>query len=230
VVSIAYLVAEREGFTHAISAATRTHLFLLVTIASMVALVQFPYATPIYFCYGAPLTVLAIIAVVYAQPNASRRSHFVVAVFFFLFAVIFLNRSYGWNLGVKFLPYSPASLLDVPRGGLLVPEQDKETYEEIVHVLQEHAAGGTIYAGPDCPEIYFLSGFSNPTRAVFDFLTPTRQDERWMESLIADASIRAAVINTAPLFSPRLEPGIMALLERRFPRSQRVGRFVVRFE
>ena len=230
VVAGIFVVADRPAITHEIAAATRARVFLIATMAAMIALVQFPYATPIYFCYGAPVTVLAIIAVVFAQPKAPRGPHLVVATFFFLFAIMFVNRSYGWNLGVKFLSYTPGSQLDLPRGGLRVPHEDKQVYEEVVRVLQQHAAGGTIFAGPDCPEIYFLSGFPNPTRAFFDFLSPVHEDARWMTSLLARAPIRAAVVNTAPLFSPVLEPDALRLLEQRFPSSQRIGRFVVRFE
>ena len=208
----------------------RPEVYLVVTMACMIALVQFPYATPIYFCYGAPMTVLAIVAVIFAQPKAPKRSHLTVATFFFLFAIVFVNRSYGWNLGVKFLPYNPDSQLDLPLGGLRVPEEDKQVYEEVVRVLQQHAAGGTIYAGPDCPEVYFLSGFPNPTRMFFDFRTPVPMDERSMGTLLSSASIRAVVINRAPLFSPRLEPGVLRLIEERFPSFQQIGRFVVRFE
>ncbi len=221
---------EGRGTAGAIAPSMEARVFLLVTMAAMVAVVQFPYPTPTYFCYGAPMTVLAIVAVVFAEPKPSRQSHLTVATFFFLFATLFINRSYGWNLGVKFLPYSPGSQLELPRGGLWVPEDDERTYGEVVRVLQQHAAGGTIYAGPDCPEVYFLSGFLNPTRAVFEFLTPVRQDEDWMANLLSDGSVRAAVVNTAPLFSPRLSPGVLALLERRFPNSRRIGRFVVRFD
>jgi hypothetical protein len=192
--------------------------------------VQVPYATPIYFCYAAPMTMLAVFAIVFAQPRSLKRVHLAVAAFLFAFAIIFVNRTYGWNLGVKFLPYAPQSRLDLPRGGVLVPDDDRRTYEELVRVVQQHAAGGTIVAGPDCPEVYFLSGFPNPSRAMFDFLTPVREDEAWMAGLLARAPIRAAVINTAPLFSPRFSPDVLRLLEAKFPSSQQVGQFLVRFE
>ena len=208
----------------------RTRVWLVVTMAATVALVQVPHATPIYLCYAAPMTMLAMFAIVFAQPWPPLRLHLVVATFFFLFAIAFVNRTYGWNLGVKFLPYAPQGRLDSPRGGLRVPENDRRNYEELLRVIRQHADGGTIIAGPDCPEVYFLSGFPNPTRAVFDFLTPVRQDEAWMADLLARAPIRTAVINTAPLFSPSFSPGVLRLLESKFPSSQRVGQFVVRFE
>jgi len=229
-VMVGLWVLRREGPSAELSAPKRAHVFLLITMAAMVALVQFPYATPTYFCYAAPMTVLAIVALVSAQPRAPVRLHVGVAAFFFLFAVVFVNRSYGWNLGVQFIPYAPASRLDLERGGLWVPAEDKDTYERIAAIVRQHAVGGAIYAGPDCPEVYFLSGFKNPTRAIFDFLTPVQEDEAWMADLLSRAPIRAAVINTAPLFSARLDAGAQTLLERRFPSFLTVGRFVVRFE
>jgi hypothetical protein len=204
--------------------------FLLVATAVLVALVQFPYATPTYFYYAAPISILALVALVSLGSPATRSVHLVVAVYCLLFAVLFVNRSYGWNLGVQFIRYAPASRLDLPRAGLRVPAEDKQVYEELVRVLQVHAGGATIYAGPDCPEVYFLSGFRNPTRAIFDFLTPAQQDDAWMADLLARAPIRAAAVNTSPLFSPPLDAGALATLERRFPASVRVGQFIVRFE
>lgn len=209
---------------------TRARVFLLATTAAFVSLVQIPYATPIYFCYIAPMTLLAVLAIIYAQPRRLWRGHVAVAAFFFLFAVVFVNQSYGWNLGVTHLPYHPSARVDVPRGGLWVPDDDKRTYEAVVRLVQQHASGGTIYAGPDCPEVYFLSGFENPSRALFDFLSPVTEDERWMTDLLARSPIRAVVVNTAPLFSPPIDPAALAVLERRFPVAVRVGQFVVRFE
>lgn len=214
----------------AFSSTKRPQVFLLVAMSAFVSLVQFPYATPTYFCYAAPLTGLAIIAIVFAQPHAPKRIHLAVAAFFCLFAVLFVNRSYGWNLGVKFIRYQPSALLSLDRGGLRVPDEDKRTYEALVKIIRQHAAGGTIYAGPDCPEVYFLSATHNPTRTIFDFLTPVEENEEWANGLLARHPIRAAVINTAPLFSRRLDPAAQAVFERRFPSSVSIGRFIVRFE
>jgi hypothetical protein len=205
-------------------------VFLVVTMAAVVVLVQFPYATPIYFCYAAPMTLLAIVAVIYARPQAPRRIHLALAAFLFLFAVVFINRTYAWNLGVRDIPFNPTGLLDTGRGALRVSATDASTYTDVVNLVRRHAAGGTIYAGPDCPEVYFLSGFSNPTRAFFEFLSPVQMDAQAMADLLARSPIRAAVINTTPEFSPRLDAGALAVLERRFPVAERIGKFVVRFE
>jgi hypothetical protein len=207
----------------------RARVFLLTAMASMLSLVQFPYASPTYFFYCAPIVVLALLAVVSAQAVAPVKVHSVIAAFFFVFAVVFTNRSYGWNLGVQFIPYAPDTRLALDRGGLIVSEDDARTYEELVPLLREHAAGGTIYAAPDCPEVYFLSGFPNPSRTLFDFLSVVEQDDGWTADLLSRAPVRAVVINTDPQVSPRLDPDVESLLASRFPQFQRVGRFIVRW-
>lgn len=224
------VLAEMQASAVGGDAKPAQRVFLVVTTAAVVALVQFPYATPIYFCYIAPMIVLAIVAVVFARPRSPKGLHLIVAAFLFLFAVVFLNRTYAWNLGIRDIPFNPTAWLDTGRGGLRVTESDARTYEDVVNLVRTRAAGGTIYAGPDCPELYFLSGFSNPTRAFFEFLSPVRMDATSMTSLLTSAPIKAAVVNTSPEFSPRLDPGALAVLERRFPTAVRVGKFVVRFE
>ncbi len=232
------LIAARRGHrqlvrlsgTFALSPDARARVFLLITMAAVVALVQFPFAVPIYFCYAAPLTALALLAVVSGQPHAPRRFHACAAAFFLLFAILFLNRAYPWYLGVQYVPYQADGWLDLPRGGVRVPMADKQDYETLVRVIQQHADGGIVYAGPDCPEVYFLSGFKNPTRAFFDFLDPQEDDPRWMASLVSKRRGRVAVINTKPLFSAPLRRDAEDVLERQLPASETVGRFVVRYE
>jgi len=204
-------------------------LFLVVTMAAMVALVQFPYATPIYFSYAAPMTMLALLGIVFATPLAPRRIHLAVAALLFLFAAVFVNRSYAWNLGLRHIPFAPSAMLDGDRGGLRVSDLDARTYGDVVTLAREHAAGGTIFAGPDCPEVYFLAHLPNPTRMLFDFLSPQPLDAAAMTDLLSRAPIRAAVVNTTPEFSPRLDAGVLAVLERRFPTQVRAGKFVVRY-
>lgn len=210
--------------------AKRMRVFLVVVMMSTIGLVQIPYATPTYFCYVASLAIVAAFAVVWNTPWAPRRLHLTMAVFLLLFGVLFVNRSYGWNLGVKFIAYRPDGVLAVPRGGLRVPAADAETYQRIVALISEHSETGPIYAGPDSPEIYFLAGRHNPTRALFDVLGSETETPAWLARVVDTNGVRVAVINNAPLFSPPLTPEMQTVLQRRFPQAIDVGRFTVRFE
>ncbi|MEP7306005.1 MAG: hypothetical protein ABJA98_10855 [Acidobacteriota bacterium] len=223
------LIFRRSGPSN-LSANERARVFLLITMSAVVALVQFPFAAPIYVCFAAPLTILALLAVVSGQANAPKRFHACAAVFFFLFAVLLANRSHPRYLGVRYVRYEANGWLDLPRGGVRVPNVEKRDYEALVRVIQQHAAGGIIYAGPDCPEVYFLSGFKNPTRTFFEFLDPQEDDLHMIARLVSQRRGRVAVINTDPEFSPPLSRDAQALLERQLPASERVGRFVVRYD
>jgi hypothetical protein len=67
--------------------------------------------------------------------------------------------------------------------------------------VQEHAAGGGILAGPDCPEVYFLAGKQNPTPVLFDFFEEQRVREQRLLRLADDPRIKVLVVNTDPAFS-----------------------------
>ena len=96
-------------------------------------------------------------------------------------------------------------------------------------LLQGHARGGFTYAAPDCPEIYFLSGLSNPTRALFDFIEPRERSVDRVLPALTRVGVTAVVINREPEFSGRLPKDLDAELTTRFPQSEEVGRFTVRW-
>jgi hypothetical protein len=65
-------------------------------------------------------------------------------------------------------------------------------YERLVPFINEHAANGEILAGPDCPEVYFLTGKRNPTPMLFDFFVDQRVRDRQILRLANDPAIAAA--------------------------------------
>lgn len=86
-----------------------------------------------------------------------------------------------------------------------------------------------LVAFADCPEVYFLTGLPNPTSALFDFLDePTRHSGR-IRQLAADETVRVAVLTLFPDFSGPVPAEVSALLRRRFPYSERVGDYEVRW-
>ena len=76
-------------------------------------------------------------------------------------------------------------MLSPDRGGLRVGAEEQDEYERLVAELRAHASSGYMYATPDCPEVYFLSGLRNPTRTFFDFF-----DEPWAGPLASSMPSR----------------------------------------
>ncbi len=107
-------------------------------------------------------------------------------------------------------------------------EGDRAQYANVVGLIHQ-ANGGKryIYAGPDCPEVYFLSGTSNPTRTLHEFLHPMNVDETL--DVLDRHAIDVVVINQSPEFSGPLDSRLAEAFEKRYPYSATAGRFLVRW-
>ncbi len=193
--------------------------FALLATAGLWGLVQFPWASPAYFFYTAPLVVLATAA---ATTTAVVRRGPVMA---FLTA-IYLFLGVGYVAGVA---SSGTTELGGPRGGIRVPESDASRYGELALLVRSRAAGGGVWAGPDAPEVYFLSGVRNPTPTLYEFLDRVPMTPDGLATLLDSRDVRVAVLNTRPLFSQPLDPRILEHLVREFPRSRTLGPYVVRW-
>jgi hypothetical protein len=205
--------------------AASSRVFLLASMTALVALVQFPFASPIYFCYVAPLAALAMAAVVRADGRAPRRLHAVLLVYFFLFAAVWMNRGYVFRLGRYYARYEAAGFLAMPRGGLHVPIADAREYWTLVAALASRPPD-SVYAGPDCPEVYFLSGRRNPTRFFFDYQGELYDPDALLRFLDT-RGIATVVIDRSPAFSRPLPDSFLATLRRRYSEPEAIGRFLL---
>jgi hypothetical protein len=194
--------------------------FALVAAAALWVLVEFPYASPAYFFYVAPVGVLATAALV-GGPN--RRPGPVLALL--AATAAFLGAGYG--MGVMAAGDTP---LDLPRGGIRVSSTDARTYERVVALVRDHIDGGGLWAGPDSPEVYYLTGEPNPTPTLYEFLDTTPRGIRDLDTLFASHDVRVTVVNRRPLFSAPLDSAAVAWLYRMFPAGDTVGSFSVRWK
>jgi hypothetical protein len=79
-----------------------------------------------------------------------------------------------------------------------------------------------MYAGNDCPELYFLSGLKNATRD-----DGGASEEDVLRALQSD-DLKLVVINESPFFpSARMGSKVREEVERKFPQSQMAGIFHV---
>jgi len=82
-----------------------------------------------------------------------------------------------------------------------------------------HAQGDYIWAGPDCPEVYFLAAKRNPTRTLFDFFDePAGRTVRVLDA-IERHDVRVVVFNRRPPFSGAPPSDLVEALVERFPRT-----------
>jgi len=191
---------------------------LLVSLAATCSLVQYPFAAPIYLCYALPLTLLALTAIV-ATSKKQRGTYVLtsVAVLYLIFGVVTLVPMHLAELTHE---VGHMDKLLLPRGGIQI--EGASFFEDLSHFLQEHSPNGLLYAGNDCPELYFLSGLKNVTRD--DGGAPAEEVLKALQS----TDVKVVVINEGPFFpSSKMSPEVRAEVMRKFPESRLVGIFRV---
>lgn len=203
-------------------------LFLILAMASLLNLVQFPYAFGVYFFYVAPLVVLLVHFFMAAQPDPPRMLSLCTAAFYLCFSLLWLNFGFPRSVGVSYLNLPQASLLDLPRGGLWVLKEDVDRYKPVIELIQRHSEeGSAIYATPDCPEIYFLSARRNPTRTMYDFFDEAEGRTERIIKLLDEERITVVVLNLMPEFSKPIDQQLLAAIQSRFPDVRRFDNFAV---
>ncbi len=204
------------------SAATKLQaqrIMVLISLAALCTLVQYPWAASIYLSYSLPLTLLAAAAIV-ATARTQPGTFVLAAVmgFYLAFGVVMLVPDYVYEFTHK------VGRMDDPHleraGGLRI--NYAADFAGLIHFLQQHSPNGLMYAGNDCPELYFLSGLKNVTRD--DGGAPVDEVLKALQS----NDLKEVVINEAPLFPfARMSPEVRAEVVRRFPHSGQFGRFQV---
>jgi hypothetical protein len=208
----------------------RQRLFLILSVTAACSLIQFPFSNTIYFCYIAPLVLLSITAVVSLMDQPPRVAVAGMMCFCFLYAVLELTPGFVDHLGAVYAPDTQTVRLSIPRaGGLRVNPASARQYEELESLIRQHARGEYILAKPDSPEVYFLSGFRDPTGIFFDFYEdPSGRTQRAL-AVIDSHNINLVVLNHRPPLAGPIADDLKTALEREFPNRADAGDFEVRW-
>jgi len=204
-------------------------LFALLGVTSLCALVQFPQADTIYIFFIAPLGALTVVGVFGRRQQITQPVLAVFLIGLLLFTTVWINTSLHYS--VPYPPYVPddqTETLDLERsGGIRIHSEDEMTYEELIPLVQKLSKGKYIFATPDCPEIYFLTGLKNPTRITYDFFDdPIGRDERIIK-ILEEKEVNVVVLNRLPQYSKFVTPEFQDYLGAHYSQSHQVGNFVV---
>jgi hypothetical protein len=193
-------------------------IMLLICVTALWSLVQFPFPSPIYFSYVAPLAMLGLAALLTTLSPPPRRILYSAAAISIIFALIAFHK-----------PDKQISTLTTPRaGGLRVLSSSADQYNQLIPYVSELAGGRPILAGPDAPEIYFLTGLPNPTPIFFDFFHEANEYRSIMQSVLdRDGSIHVVVLKSNPEFSRYHRDILRSLVVSRFSQSRKFESFEV---
>lgn len=206
-------------------------IILLLAMAAVCSLIQLPFAVGIYLCYVVPLLVLALVGIFATQERPVRPLLGLLLIFYLAFAILRVTPGFLYIMGSFYQPNPQYQRLSLPRaGGLRVNPSEAREYEELIPLIERHAdASQYIYAAPDCPEVYFLSGKRNPTRTLFDFFEDPSGHEQRVLSAIDSHQVSVVAILSQPAFSPPMSADLLQALRTRFPEAAHVGRYEVRW-
>jgi hypothetical protein len=219
VVVIGAILVLAKGKWNSSTKIQRQRVMVLISLAAICGLVQYPFAAPIYFCYAAPLTLLAAVSIIVTAKKQSGTYVLAAVVgFYLLFGVVKLVPDHVYELTHN---VGQVDELHLERAGGLRIEY-AANFVDLIHFLQQHSPNGLMYAGNNCPELYFLTGLKNVTRD--DGGVPA---EELLKALQSD-DLRLVVINEAPFFpSAMMGTEVRAEVARRFPYSSQFGMFHV---
>ncbi len=202
-------------------------------ILAFTALLTFPSSDPHYALYIVPPATFALLA---ASSNAKLESSgaaghlgtvFVTIAAMALLGIGAVQGAVYRGLAVSDPPLSTVTL-ELGRATLEVDEADAK-YNGLVPRAIEVAAGRPIYAGPDLPQVYALSGLEPVAPVFFDFLT-TRFKYRDLPGLLNAKGAKAIVIDREPEFSDPIPASTMDTLQRMFPISETFGNLELRWK
>jgi hypothetical protein len=206
----------------------RTMLVVLMT--AMCGLVQLPFPAPVYFCYVAPLAALSVAALFSLRHRHGHPLAAVLVVFYGLFVAFRVTPGYIYAMGNEYSGDGLSRRLFQPRAmSLRVDPAQAWTYDRVVPLVEQLARGGALYASPDCPEVYFLTGMPNPTRTTYEFLSEPRASTSDILRMLTTRHVTVVVINTTPEFSGAMPTDLRDALRLRFPETASVGPFEVRW-
>jgi len=203
---------------------------LLLAATALCSLVQYPFSAPVYFTFIAPLVILAGAALIAVTDLVPRPVLWLLIAFYLLFGVFRLNGSSLYDVGSRYRTDGAMQKLALQRGGLVVPRDTALEYERVIGLVQRHAGGSKyIYATPDAPEVYFLSGLDNPTKTMFEYLDAKPPNAPQLLQTLRQRNVNVVVINLHPPLSSPAPPAVRAALQARYPNATLAGAFEVRW-
>ena len=216
------LITRGRSGTHA-----PTNAAVVVTaVACAILLVEFPFAAPTYLLYTIPMSMVALAAVVGAAGRTPGVVQLVIVVFLLVFGIVRVNPGTAESFGRHFMESDETMRLRLPGSGLRVRPSDAARYEALIGAVQILAKDRTLWAGPDAPEVYFLSGVPNRTRTLFDFLDAGAGTVPLIERVRA-AQASLVVLNLQPDFSRPPDQATVDALRAEFPNTRSVPGFLV---
>jgi hypothetical protein len=206
-------------------------IFLLLSALGMCSLIEFPYSSATYFCYIAPLLALLALALTTSRNPTPRLVPAMLAIFYIAFMVLRVTPGMALDgMAYKYRPPWTSEAFGFPRaGGLRTSTEEVDLYNGLLGFVRQKATNGALYAGPDTPEIYFLGGYTNPSRVIYDAFESYSGETARVLAAVDATQPNVIIINRVPTVSVPYPPDLVSILDARYPQMQNFGKYQVRW-
>jgi hypothetical protein len=206
----------------------RRHVFALLSFTAGVAMVGFPFSSNIYFHYSVALIILTLAALLWrvGGPRLGKVTVVIPWAFYLAFGLLIMY-SHRPGAGGPRVAGQKWVELALPRARLRTSRADSALYGELVRVIGAQGDRTLGYAGPDAPEVYFLTQSRTTDPILFDFLSAESGSPLDDPEFLRDSDL--VVLNHRPGFSNPLRPSTLQRVASEFPFSATIGSFEVRW-
>ena len=230
-VGVGTLILKRNSSGWSLAGVNGEKVFLLLSALGMCSLIEFPYSSATYFCYIAPLLALLLLSLNSSRISAPRLIPATIAVFFIAFMVLRVTPGMALD-GMAYRYRQPwtSAALGFPRaGGLRTGADEVELYNQLLSFVRQKATNGALQAGPDTPEIYFLGGYTSPSRVIYDAFESYSGETARVLAAVDATQPNVIIINRIPTVSVPYPPDLVNILDARYPQMQNFGKYQVRW-
>ena len=226
IVASLLVVAEKQTHPDTTHDRQRMILFMLACMTSVMSLTQYPASYRAYFTYISPLMILTLVGGISLRHGGLKWRHLVFLTFFTLFGTIHLNSGFaGFH---KTVERRFTRDFNMPRANIVVSEQFYRMYSSLIpRIHEETSPDDYIFATPDCPDIYFLSGRRNPTPFMYDFFDDRADRGQQLVRMIEEKKIRVVVVNRNPVFTDAIPQELHDYLNREFNHFEKHDWFIL---
>ena len=202
-------------------------LLALTAVTVFHALNQFPYPAPNYYAYVAPLAILCAAAAAAHYRMLPRLYTAILILGGFSGVVLRLGSVH--NVGGYPAWWDYDHRLAMPRGGLRVTSYDSARYGRVVDLVSMHRNGGALHAGPELPEVYFLTATTSPGPDSYSLFAAAVLDSTQLTGAFDVTASDVIVIKRQPMFGAPLAQDVYQWLANRYPLEERIDTLEVRW-
>lgn len=196
----------------------RQRTFAVTVVAFFVSLIQFPFASPLYFFYAASMLLLATCAVAQIQNETGKKILFAIGCFFVVLSCVRFHSATPANCLTSLYVPQPLKKMTNPRCDLTIGANEADVYKQVVElVTTKSKPGDTILALPDSPQIAFLADRKPFNGVMYEFFHPGLYSEtEKVRKQLAEQNIDLVVVNESPPFSDSISDKFRIMLHSDF--------------